>query len=135
MSRLLLLALLMFPVIAQAELTIDHAWIKNLPPTVPVRAGYMTIVNPAKQAVSIVSFSSDAFSSIDMHETVMKDGMMHMQHVPELTIEAGAKVTLAPGGMHMMMEPVKPTITGEQINITIKLSDGSQQTVIFTVEQ
>jgi len=133
MRRIILLMLTLFPVITLAELQIDNAWIKNLPPTVPVRAGYMEIHNPGTEVISIVSVSSEAFSSIDVHETVMKDGMMRMEHVPVLTIQPGARVTLEPGGLHMMMHPLKPTIVGESIPVKLEMNDGSQQTLSFSV--
>jgi hypothetical protein len=133
MRNIIFLILTLFPVITFAELQIDNAWIKNLPPTVPVRAGYMEIHNPGTEAISIVAFSSDAFSSIDAHITVMKNGMMNMEHLSEITVEPGTSLMLEPGGMHLMMHPLKPTTAGETIQVQLEMSDGSQQTLQFSV--
>ena len=70
MPRLLLILLLIFPGAAFAGLDIDDAWIKNLPPAVPVRAGYMTIRNAQANAISIVAIRSDAFASVEIHQTI-----------------------------------------------------------------
>ncbi len=73
MSRIFLLVLILFPGVTFADLKIDHTWIQNLPPTVPVRAGYMSISNTGSEAVSILSVSSDAFSNVEVHQTIMHD--------------------------------------------------------------
>ncbi len=134
MSRLPLILLLIFSPIALAELDIRDPWIKNLPPSVPVRAGYMTIHNPQTKTVSIVSLRSDAFASVEIHQTIEQDGMMRMEQVPSLKIEANSSVQLAPGGLHlMMMNPSEPTQPGDLLEIVIVLDDGSEQRVEMQV--
>ncbi len=118
-----------------ADLEISNAWIKNLPPTVPVRAGYMSIYNPGSEAVSILSITSDAFKNIEIHQTIMQDGLMRMEQVSDLTIEPNAQLEFQPGGMHLMMQPIEPTNPGDKIRITIELSDESRQSLIFTVKK
>jgi hypothetical protein len=134
MSRLALILLLIFSPIALAELDVRDPWIKNLPPSVPVRAGYMTIHNPQSEAVSIVSLRSDAFASVEIHQTIEQDGMMRMEQVPSLKIEPNSSVQLAPGGLHlMMMNPSEPTRPGDLLEIVIVLDDGSEQRVEMQV--
>ena len=136
MSRIFLLVLILFPGVTFADLKIDHTWIQNLPPTVPVRAGYMSISNTGSEAVRILSVSSDAFSNVEVHQTIMQDGMMHMEQVPALTIEPNSQLDLKPGGIHLMlMQPLEPTRPGDKIRITFELSDGSQQSPVFTVRK
>jgi len=136
MSRLLLILVLIFPCGASAELDIHNAWIKNLPPAVPVRAGYMTIRNARADAISIIAIRSDAFASVEIHRTVAEDGMMRMEAVPTLVIEPGATVKLAPGGLHlMMMNPAEPTKPGDVLQIAIELDDGSTQNLNMTVKK
>jgi copper(I)-binding protein len=60
MLRFLLILVFIFPGVASAELDIHNAWIKNLPPAVPVRAGYMTIRNAGANAISIIANGSGA---------------------------------------------------------------------------
>lgn len=136
MLRPMLLLLLMVTGFALAELEISNPWIKNLPPSVPVRAGYMTLHNPESKTVSIVSLSSDAFGSIEIHQTIAQDGMMRMEQVPALPIEPGSTVHLAPGGLHlMMMNPVEPTRIGAKIEVLILLDDGSEQKLEMWVKE
>ena len=133
-SRILLILVLLLPAGAFAELEISEARIKNLPPTVPVRAGYMTIHNSSPMAVSIVAIRSDAFASVEIHRSVMQDGMMRMDLVDNLQIDPGASLQLAPGGLHlMMMQPVQPTQPGDEIEIILQLDDGSEQQLTMKV--
>ena len=136
MPRLILILALLLPTSAYAELEISEAWIKNLPPPVPVRTGYMTIYNPQSRALSIVEIHSDSFASVEIHKTLMQDGMMRMEQVVALKIAAGETVQLAPGGLHlMMMQPVQPTRPGEIHRITIEYDDGSTQELEMTVRK
>jgi copper(I)-binding protein len=43
--------------------------------------------------VSIVSSSSKIFSNIELHETIIKDGVMHMRQVNDLTIAGDQQIT------------------------------------------
>jgi len=136
MSRLLLMLLLILPGSAVAELEIHDAWIKNLPPAVPVRAGYMTIRNAQANAVSIIAIRSDAFASVEIHRTIAEDGMMRMEPVPTLVIEPDSSVQLAPGGLHlMMMNPTQATRPGDVLQIVIELDDGFTQNLNMTVKK
>ena len=129
-----LLLLLLLPASAFAALEVGDARIKNLPPTVPVRAGYMTLHNPGQQAVTIVAVQSDAFASVEIHRSYMQDGMMRMDPIDSLTIEPGATVQLAPGGLHlMMMQPAEPTRPGDRIDILLQFGDGSEQRLTLEV--
>ncbi len=132
----LLTLLLLLPAAAAAELSISDAWIKDLPPSVPVRAGYMTIHNPEATAQRIVAASSDGFGSVEIHESLMQDGMMRMEQREELVIEAGATVVLEPGGLHLMlMMPKQPVKPGDRIGLRIELGDGSSQALEMTVKK
>ena len=134
MIRILLVALLLWPISALAELEFESARIKNLPPTVPVRAGYVTLYNPGASAVSIVAAESAAFASVEFHRSVMQDGMMRMEPVDAIEVPAGGRVELEPGGLHLMlMQPVEPTVPGQSVDLTLKYADGSRHDLTFIV--
>ncbi|MDH3388049.1 MAG: copper chaperone PCu(A)C [Gammaproteobacteria bacterium] len=124
------------PIAAQADLEISDAWINNLPASVPVRAGYLTLHNPTQQAVTIVGATSAGFAGVEIHRSVSQDGMLRMEAVPKLHIEAGATVRLAPGGLHLMMkQPAQPTSPGELYRITFEYADGSRQSLQIEVRK
>ena len=72
MKKIALLALLLFSTLSQADsskIRFNDGWIKQLPPVIPMRAGYLQISNPTDQAHTITALHSDAFEKIEMHET------------------------------------------------------------------
>ncbi len=119
-----------------APLNITDAWIKNLPPSVPMRAGYMQIENNSDIPYRITGIESEVFTAIDIHESIEKNGMMSMQPISPLVIEADTAVKLAPGGIHlMMMGPKQMLKPGDRVNISLKYDDGSTQTLQMTVRK
>lgn len=117
-------------------LDISGAWVKYLPPVVPVRAGYMLIGNNNAQQISITHIESEVFTKIGIHETVKKDGMMTMRPVMPLTIPAGETFELAPGGFHLMMtDPQRALAPGEQIDVTLNFESGETQLIKMTVKK
>lgn len=136
MLRLLPLLLLLVYGTVSAELEIRDAWIKNLPPTVPVRAGYLTLANPHSKPIKIISVESAAFASIEIHQTVEHNGMMSMDRVEQLTIDAHSSLQLAPGGLHlMMMMPQQEMRPGDWITVSISYDDGSRQELKMKVRR
>ena len=137
MLRLLIIIVsLSLPALARAELEIGDAWIKHLPPAVPVRAGYMVIRNPGSAARRIVGADSDSFGSVEIHRSLMQDGMMRMEQQQELVIEAGATLRLEPGGLHLMlMAPSQPTTPGETRRLRLRLGDGSTLAIEMEVRE
>jgi copper(I)-binding protein len=134
MPRLVLVVALLLPLNAFAELDITEARIKNLPPSVPVRAGYLSIHNSSAISVSVVAIRSDGFASVEIHRSVMQDGMMRMEPVDSLTIDPGTSLQLAPGGLHlMMMHPAEATRPGDDIEVILQLDDGSEQRLMMKV--
>ena len=136
MQRPPLALLMVIPLAAQADLEISDAWIKNLPASVSVRAGYLTLRNLTRQSVTIVGATSPHFASVEFHRSVSQDGMARMEAVPKLQIEVGATVRLEPGGLHlMMMQPALPTSPGELYRITFEYADGSRQSLQMEVRK
>jgi copper(I)-binding protein len=131
----LILACLLWPAIVVADVEIVDPWIQNLPPTVPVRAGYMTLTNSGSQDVKIVALRGAGFTRIEIHRSVMRDGTMHMEQLPELEIGAGERLGLEPGGLHLMMYPEEPTRPGDTHRILIEFGDGSTRTIEMTVRK
>jgi periplasmic copper chaperone A len=66
-------------------------------------ATYMSITNVGDDDVVLTGASSDVAGVVEVHESSMDGGMMHMEEIPELVIEAGETMLLEPGGFHVMM--------------------------------
>lgn len=125
MLRLLLLLAILLPAGARAQLDADEAWIRHLPPAVPVRAGYVVITNPSSRPITIVAAASPAFARVEFHRSVERDGKMQMQRVESVTIDPGARLAFEPGGLHLMLiEPRSKLGPGDLVEVELRLDDG-----------
>ena len=119
-----------------AELITSNGWIQNLPETIPVRAGYIDLHNASAKTITITGLSSPGFERIEIHQSLVQDGLQKMSKLAELVIPAGARIRLKPGSLHMMMiNPISPVKTGGQISVELSYADGSHQTTTMTVKK
>lgn len=86
----------------------------------PTTAGYLTILNHGKTADRLVSVSCTCAASVTVHEMKMTGSMASMKAVPSVEIPAGGKVTLAPGGLHLMVMGLKaPIKAGDMVEMVL----------------
>ncbi len=131
----LLLCLQSLSAAAAPGLTVENAWIREAPPNAPVRAGYLELVNDGAEAVRVVSVASEGFRAIEIHEMVDRgDGTMRMRPVPIIEVAAGARVELAPGGLHLMLfRPQQALTAGDRVDAALVLGNGDR--IAFQLEQ
>jgi len=123
------------PVAAESGLKALDGWIREAPPTAPVRAGYLVLRNDGETGQEVIAARSAAFGAIEIHEMIDKgDGTMRMRPVASVTVPAGGDVVLEPGGLHLMMfRPARALALGERVGLTLELAGGG--TVETTLEQ
>ncbi len=81
----------------------------------PMAAGYLQISNQSGGDIRITRVSSPEYGSVEMHETVVDEGIARMRAIPVLEIANGETVVFERGGKHLMlMQPV-----GEPRTITL----------------
>lgn len=104
---------------------VRDAWIRLVPGGMPMQAGFGRIENRCPAPVTIVSASSPAYGSVELHETRVVDGISRMRAVPELRIAPDGAATLKPGGLHLMlMQPGTALKEGSKVAVEFTLSDG-----------
>lgn len=72
-------------------------------PGAAMSAGYMTLRNPGQTPITVSAISSPQYGTVDMHETVVEDGVARMRELPRLLVPAGGEARLEPGGRHLML--------------------------------
>ncbi len=131
----LMLVFLSFNTWAES-VTIEDAWIREAPPTATVMAAYMHIHNRLKENVSLLSVDCDQYDTIEIHKTVMEGELASMVKIEALEVPAGEHVDLKPGGLHIMLIGVKKRpVAGDEVKLTLKFSDDSQQDVMAKVKK
>ena len=77
-------------------------------------AGYLTIHNPAAEAVVLLSVSSPAAAHTSLHESRMVGNLMSMQALQDVQLQPGETLVMAAGGMHLMLMNPNLEMFGEE---------------------
>lgn len=103
------------------DLEISGAFTRATLPNAPVGGGYLTITNKGAADDCLVSVSTPAAGTSQIHEMKMDGDVMKMNELPDgLVIPAGQSVSLAPGGYHLMfMDLTGPLVEGQSITVTL----------------
>jgi len=123
----LIIALLCSPVPASGinGINIINARIIESPPVMSMNAGYLEIENTNPHPVVLTSVSSDDFSNIEIHQTILENGVARMKKAGPLTIPAQSRWIFKPGDYHLMLFKAKRTLhAGETTSLRFHFSDG-----------
>ncbi|MBB3061153.1 copper chaperone PCu(A)C [Microbulbifer rhizosphaerae] len=113
-----------------SELTIADAWQPDAPSL--VRAGYFTLTNTSSEEVTLVEVMSSAFESVEIHRSVVVEGIAGMEALDRLSISPGETVKFEPESLHLMMQKPKRRL-GEGDHIDVALVFGNGATKSFTM--
>ena len=117
-----------------AEVQVTDFNIREVLPGRSMTAGYLTVSNKNDKAVELTAVSSPMFDAIELHMSSQKDGMMHMEQLPSVTIAAGDTLRFQPGALHLMLFDVKASIAvGEKIPVSLTFKDGTTLEVLATI--
>ncbi len=110
--------------------------IRAMPAGMTTTAAYMVISNDSHDAKELVSVESPLAGNIEIHESVMNDGVMSMQKMDSLLLPAESKVELNPEGLHLMMLNLTQDLEeGDFHEITLMFADGSEKKAVATVQR
>lgn len=110
-------------------------WTRESPMLDLAGAAYMIIHNSTDVDDALVSVSSPAAESVELHLSSMDDeGMMSMNQVEEIPIPAHADAVLEPGGYHIMLiDLVAPLQEGTEVELDLEFMTADPQTVTAPV--
>jgi periplasmic copper chaperone A len=117
-----------------AGLDVTAAWIREAPPGAMMLAAYATLANKGDHALLIDGGQGQDFASVELHHTVVENGMSRMTSGHALALAPGARTTLAPGGWHLMLvEPRRALKAGDRVPLALSCGAGTK-TFVFTVK-
>jgi copper(I)-binding protein len=133
---LLMVGFATFASAADPELMIHDPWVREAPPNAKVLAGYLSIMNHAKHSATLVGAKSPQFEKVELHHTVMKEGMMKMVAQDSIEIPGGKTINFEPGGFHLMLiHPVKPLKAGDKVELMLNFDEGGAMKVSAIVKK
>lgn len=84
-------------------------------PGAGMSAAYLSLTNNTAATIRITRVASPQFGSVQLHESILQDGIARMRAIPELEIPAGDTLTLQRGGKHLML--MRPTGATETVSL------------------
>jgi periplasmic copper chaperone A len=98
-----------------------------------VSAAYFHLTNLG-EADRLVSVMTEAAGLVEIHESQMENGIMRMNLIEGIDLEANETVILEPGGLHiMLMELERPLIPGEALTLTLTFESGKTLMVALPI--
>ena len=121
---------------ATSPITIERPWARASAPGQTVGGGFMTILHQGATEDRLVSATTPIAREVQIHTMNMDGGVMRMRPVEGgLTIPAGGRVVLQPGGLHLMfMELSAPLAAGSTFPVTLRFANAGDIKVEFNVE-
>ena len=103
----------------------EGAWVREPPPNAGALAGYVTIINNTEQDRVLTSAKSEQFNVVEIHRTIVENGVAKMRRQKDLPIPAGGSLVLEPGSYHLMlMTPKSKFKANDQVTVTLDLQAG-----------
>lgn len=103
-------------------ITVQDAWIREAPPNASAMAGYLSITNSTEQDRILTFAKSKHFNTVEIHRTIVEDGVAKMRRHNELIVPAGDSLVFKPGDFHLMlMSPQSELKAGDEVTITLCL--------------
>jgi len=108
-----------------AELRLEGAFVRGLPPTQTVTAAFLNVVNDSSSPVVITGAASDIAERVEIHKHSHSNGMMRMEQVPNVEVPANGRFVFKPMGYHLMLFGLKrPLVDGELVRLELFGADG-----------
>lgn len=120
------------------ELEIRQAYATPTRPDQPNAAAFVEIHNRGKTADRLValSVSGDIAERAELHTMKHDKGVMMMREVTGFDIAAGGRLTLAPGGDHLMLIGIKrPLKEGEEFPAVLTFQNAKEVKVTLKVRE
>ncbi len=131
---LALLAMLSCTPLFADTVKVDNAWARATAPGQPVAGAFMDLV--ADTDLTLVSATSTASKSVELHTMAMDKGVMIMRQVKKISLPKGKTVNLQPGGLHIMLIGLNAPLQADQktqVTLTVKNRKGKASEVVVEV--
>ena len=98
---------------------VDMPYVRAPVPGHNMTAAFLMVSNTGEQDCKLTAASSSYAEKIEFHTHQHSGGMMRMRQVDNVNVAAGERVAFKPGGLHLMLFGLKPSISSSvDINIT-----------------
>jgi hypothetical protein len=126
-----------------AGIHLENAWARRAPAMAPGASGghgahggaangavYVTIVNRGGGPDALLGATTDAASTVELHETVHEGGVMKMRPQPRFDVPGGGRLEMKPGGHHIMLLGLKRDLKpGDTVSVTLTFDKAGRMAI------
>lgn len=117
----------------QGDIVIDHPWARASAGNARTGAAYLALANDGAAPDRLLAAATPVAERAEVHTHMDEDGVMKMRPVEALELAPGEEVTLAPGGLHiMLMGLTAPLVDGDSFPLTLTFERAGE--IVVTVE-
>lgn len=96
---------------------------------------FMTIENSGSTGDRLIAATTPVSEKAELHTHTNDNGVMRMRPVDGINLSPGAAITLAPGGLHVMLMSVKaPLVKGKSFPLTLTFEKAGAATVDVSIQ-
>ena len=119
----------------RGALEIQHPWARPTVAGQSVGGGYLAIRNTGSVPDRLLGGTAVGAATVELHEMRMDGDVMRMREIKALELPAGKVITLAPGGLHLMLTGLKaPLKIGDKLPVKLRFEKAGDVDVVFHVE-
>ena len=120
----------------KGDIQVRHPWSRATAPGAKVAVGYMEIRNRGTQPDRLLGASTPLAQRVEMHITEREGDVMRMRQVKDFEIPARERITLRPGGSHLMLVDItRPLKKGERFPVTLRFERAGELQVEVEVQE
>jgi len=114
-------------------LQVKDAWAR--PGLAGGNSGAFFVIDNPGAADTLLSASSDVANAVELHKTVMEDGVMQMIQQNSVPVPKG-ETAFAPGGLHVMLIGLNNDLpVGDSFDVTLNFEAAGEQTITVEVKE
>ena len=124
------------PGVRASDLTVKDAFARaSITPAANSAAAYLTLVNQGNMPDRLIAIATPAARAAEPHRTSMAGDVMKMEAAGAIDLPPHAAVTMAPGGLHvMLMGLTAPLKEGSVIAMTLTFEKAGPLTITVPVK-
>lgn len=116
------------------DVVVLHPWSRATPKGATVGAGYFVVQNRGTVPDRLLGGSVDVAAGFEIHDVVVRDGVMRMRELNALEIPPSGSVEVKPGGRHLMFVGLLHSLAaGEKVRGALQFERAGRIEVEFDV--
>ena len=119
----------------EGDIQVRHPWTRATPPGAKVAAGYLEIRNLGQTPDRVTGAATPAAERVEFHMTTREGDVMKMREVKGFDVPARQRLTLRPGGLHLMIVGLKQPLTmGGRVPLTLRFERAGEIKIELEVQ-